>query len=718
MRAWRTWEVIEDGEEQTEPKKQIYLTTAHEENPDVKAGEFLEDELEVAHLGRIAAHKAKQVVLQKVREYEREHIHEKYREKVGTIISGIVRRRPDRKGAYLDLEGTEAFLPRSKMIPHEIFHPNDRTRALLEEVAEREKGPQLILSRSSEQFLYELLCLEIPEISQGIIGIKAIVRRPGQRSKVAVFTNEPHFDPVGACVGMRGSRVQTISNDLAGERIDVLLWDPDPLKFVINALNSEIVGITVDEAASSMEVVVREEHMTQIIGRNGQNVRLASQLTGWELDIIDEKTAQEREVTRCEESRNLLIEQLQIEPKVADILIREDYTSLEEIGYSPQEEMLQIGEFGPQLVERLRARAQDVLLTSAVDESQDANNLSVVPGIDDDIIESLKQQGVHSCTDLANQSVFDIELPQLEVEQTGQLILEARKIIDSMEASQAEEVAAEKPVAAAEEITITEQEPVAEEPAAAAEEITITEQEPVAEEPAAAAEEITITEQEAVAEEPVAATEEITILEQEPVAEEPVAAAEEITILEQEPVAEEPVAAAEEITILEQEPVADKPAADTKPPSKATKPPAKAPGQGHKAPGQGHKASEQGHKAPGQGHKAPEQGHKAPDRGHKAPGQGHKAPDRGHKAPEQGHKAPDRGHKAPGQGHKAPDLGHKAPGQSHKAPDRGHKAPGQGHKAPDRGHKAPGQSHKAPGQSHKEGLSQNNRQKSRRETPR
>ena len=590
MRAWRTWEVIEDGEEQTEPKKQIYLTTACKENTDIKAGEFLEDELEVAHLGRIAAHKAKQVVLQKVREYEREHIHEKYQEKVGTILSGIVRRRPDRKGAYLDLEGIEAFLPRSKMIPHEIFHPNDRTRALLEEVADREKGPQLILSRSSEQFLYELLCLEIPEIGQGVIGIKAIVRRPGQRSKVAVFTNEPHFDPVGACVGMRGSRVQTISNDLAGERIDVLLWDSDPLKYVINALNSEIVGITVDEAASSMEVVVREEHMTQIIGRNGQNVRLASQLTGWEIDIIDEKTAQEREDTRREESRDLLIEQLQIEPKVADILIREDYTSLEEIGYSPQEEMLQISEFGPQLVERLRARAQDVLLTSAVDESQDANNLSVVPGIDDDIIDALKQQGVHSCTDLANQSVFDIELPQLEVEQTGQLILEARKIIDSMEASQAEEVAAEKPVAAAEEMTITEQDPVAEEPIAAAEEMTITEQDPVAEEPVAAAEEMTIAEQDPVAEEPVAAAEEMTIAEQDPVAEEPVAvaeemtiteqdpvaeepvaAAEEMTITEQDPVAEEPVAAAEEMTITEQEPVAEKPAAATKPPAKAKK---------------------------------------------------------------------------------------------------------------------------------------------------
>ncbi len=478
MRAWRTWEVIEDGEEQNEPKKQIYLSTAREENPDIKAGEFLEDDLEVENLGRIAAHKAKQVVLQKVREYEREHIHEKYREKVGTIVSGIIRRRPDRKGAYLDLEGTEAFLPRSKMIPHEIFHPNDRTRALLEEVADREKGPQLILSRSSEQFLYELLRLEIPEIGQDVIDIKAIVRKPGQRSKVAVFTNEPHFDPVGACVGMRGSRVQTISNDLAGERIDVLLWDPDPLKFVINALNSEIIGITVDETANSMEVVVREEYMTQIIGRNGQNVLLASQLTGWNLDIIDEKTAQQREASRREESRQLLIDQLQIEPKVADILIREDYMSLEEIAYSPQEEMLQIGEFGAQLVERLRARAQDVLLSSAVDENQDANSLSAVPGIDDDIIEALKQQGVQSCSDLADQSVFDIELPQLDEEQRGQLILEARKIIDAMKDSQAEEAAA-----AAEEIAAAQQESVAGEPAAAeaAEKAASAVEEPLAE---------------------------------------------------------------------------------------------------------------------------------------------------------------------------------------------------------------------------------------------
>ena len=576
MRAWRTWEVIEDGEEQTEPKKQIYLTTAREENSGIKAGEFLEDELEVEHLGRIAAHKAKQVVLQKVREYEREHIHEKYREKVGTIVSGIIRRRPDRKGAYLDLEGTEAFLPRSKMIPHEIFHPNDRTRALLEEVADREKGPQLILSRSSEQFLYELLRLEIPEIGQDVIGIKAIVRKPGQRSKVAVFTNEPHFDPVGACVGMRGSRVQTISNDLAGERIDVLLWDPDPLKFVINALNSEIIGITVDEAANSMEVVVREEHMTQIIGRNGQNVRLASQLTGWDLDIIDEKTAQEREATRREESRDLLIEQLQIEPKVAEILIREDYTSLEEIVYSPQEEMLQIGEFGPQLVERLRARAQDVLLTSAVNESQDANNLSMVPGINDDIIEALKEQGVHSCADLADQSVFDIELPQLEVEQTGQLILEARKIIDSMEASQAEEAAAEEPGAAAEEIAIAEQEPGTEEPAtdtkppAKAPKIALAEQEPGTEEPA------TDTK-------PPAKAPKVALAEQEPGTEEPAtdtkppARAPKTALAEQEPGTEEPAtdtkppAKAPKTALAEQEPVAEGSATDTKPPARAPK---------------------------------------------------------------------------------------------------------------------------------------------------
>ena len=557
MRAWRTWEVLDDDEEQTEPKKQIYLSTAREENSKIEAGEFIEDDLEVEQLGRIAAHKAKQVVLQKVREYEREHIHEKYREKVGTIISGIIRRRPDRKGAYLDLEGTEAFLPRSKMIPHEIFHPNDRTRALLEEVADREKGPQLILSRSSEQFLYELLRLEIPEIGQSIIGIKAIVRKPGQRSKVAVFTNEPHFDPVGACVGMRGSRVQTISNDLAGERIDVLLWDSDPLKFVINALNSEIIGITVDEAANSMEVVVREENMTQIIGRNGQNVLLASQLTGWDLDIIDEKTAQEREDTRHEESRNLLIEQLQIEPKVADILIREDYTSLEEIGYSPQEEMLQIGEFGPQLVERLRARAQDVLLTSAVDESQNANNLSMVPGINDEIIEALKQQGIQNCSDLADQSVFDIELPQIEAEQQGELILEARKIVAAIEAAQEESVTTEEPVAAAEEITIAEQETLAEEPAAAAGDISIAEQETLAEEPAAAGD-ISIAEQETIAEEPAAAGD-ISIAEQETIAEEP-AAAGDISIAEQETIAEEP-AAAGDISITEQETIAEEPAA-------------------------------------------------------------------------------------------------------------------------------------------------------------
>ena len=457
-------------------KKQLYLATACEENPDIKVGEFIEDEIEVEQLGRIAAHKAKQVVLQKVREYEREHVHEKYREKVGTIISGVVRRRPDRKGAYLDLEGTEAFLPRSKMILHEIFHPNDRVRALLEEVAEREKGPQLILSRASEQFLYELLRLEIPEISQGIIGIKAIVRKPGQRSKVAVFTNEPQFDPVGACVGMRGSRVQTISNDLAGERIDVLLWDPDPLKFVINALNSEIIGITVDEATTSMEVVVREEHMTQIIGRNGQNVLLASQLTGWTLDIVDEKSAQEREAARRDESRQQLIEQLQIEPKVADILIREDYTSLEEIAYSPQEEMLQISEFGAQLVERLRARAQDVLLSSAVDENQDANHLSAVPGMDDDIIEALKQQGVFTCSDLADQSVFDIELPQLEAGQLGQLILEARKITDAAEAAESGGESAVEGTVAEEESNKAEQEPS--EGTVAEEESNKAEQEP------------------------------------------------------------------------------------------------------------------------------------------------------------------------------------------------------------------------------------------------
>jgi N utilization substance protein A len=433
-KTFRRWLVVPDETEEFLPDAQMRLSDARKTHPDSNLGEYLEEPLESVSFGRIAAQTAKQVIMQKVREAERAQIVEAYKNRKGELVSGVVKR-TERGGIILDLgNNVEAFISRDDMIPREAVRPGDRLRGYLRDVRAEPRGPQLFVSRTAPELLIELFKLEVPEIGAGLIEIKGAARDPGLRAKIGVKSNDARIDPVGACVGMRGSRVQAVSNELAGERVDIILWDENPAQYVINAMSpAEVISIVVDEETHSMDVAVAEDQLSQAIGRGGQNVRLASQLTGWELNVMTEAQASEKGETEAEALRKLFMEQLDVDEDVASILVQEGFSSIEEVAYVPAQEMLAIEEFDEQIVEELRNRAKDVLLTRAIvkeevlSKAAPAQDLLEMEGMDPELAAALAGRGVVTREDLAEQSVDDLlDIEGVDAERAGKLIMTAR----------------------------------------------------------------------------------------------------------------------------------------------------------------------------------------------------------------------------------------------------------------------------------------------------
>lgn len=433
--AFRRWHVLDDedpGFESTD--RQILLSYARLKNPDVQIGDYIEEQVEASSFGRIAAQTAKQVIVQKVREAERAKVVDQFNSRVGELVMGIVKR-AERSGVYVDLGGNaEAFVPREDMIPRESVRSGDRIRGYLREVRSEPRGPQLFLSRTAPQFLIELFKLEVPEVGQGVIEIVGAARDSGLRAKISVRSKDPRLDPVGACVGMRGSRVQSVSNELAGERIDIILWNENPAQYVINAMSpAEVVSIVVDEEKRSMDIAVSEEKLSQAIGRGGQNIRLASQLTGWELNVMNEGEAEAKSEQEARDLRQMFMTQLDVDEELAAILVQEGFSSIEEIAYVPPKELLEVEEFDEEIVEELRGRARDALLTQAIAKEEalsgakPSEELLAMDGMDADLAYELASRGVLTMEDLAEQSVDDLlEIESLDKDRAAALIMAAR----------------------------------------------------------------------------------------------------------------------------------------------------------------------------------------------------------------------------------------------------------------------------------------------------
>ncbi len=432
--TFRRWEVIEDDAEMEFPQRQMTESAAQYDNADLQLGSFYEEEMESVAFGRIAAQTAKQVIVQKVREAEREQVVDAYKDRVGELVSGIVKR-VERGNVYIDLGGNvEAMIPREHLIPREALRSGDRVRGYLYDVRSEIRGPQLFVTRTMPDFLVELFKLEVPEVGQGLIEILGASRDPGLRAKIAVKSNDSRIDPIGACVGMRGSRVQTVSNELSGERVDIILWDSNPAQFVINAMSpAEVVSIVVDEESNSMDIAVGDEQLSQAIGRGGQNVKLASELSSWTLNVMSESQAEEKIEGEQEEVQKLFMDQLDVDEEIAVILAQEGFSSIDEVAYVPASELLEIEEFDEEMVEELRGRARDVLLTRAiVDEEKVGDNtpaqeLLDLDGMTEDLAFALASKNITTLDDLAELSTDElIEIKDMSEEGAGKLIMAAR----------------------------------------------------------------------------------------------------------------------------------------------------------------------------------------------------------------------------------------------------------------------------------------------------
>lgn len=435
----RRWLVIADDKDDEEGDgglTKLTLSEAHARDPKLKVGEFLLEPMESVEFGRIAAQKAKQVIIQKVLEAERAQIVNAYKEKVGSLIMGTVKK-ITRDFIVMDLgANAEALLARNEMIPHEAMRVGDRVRAYLYDIhSDGMKPPQILISRTRPEMLIELFKIEVPEIGEELIEIRAAARDPGSRAKIAVKTNDGRIDPIGACVGMRGARVQAVSGELGGERIDIVLWDDNPAQLVINAMApAEVASIVVDEDSHTMDIAVKTEQLSQAIGRHGQNVRLASDLTGWTLNVMTEDDAKAKSEAEGEKVLNTFKEKLGVEAAVAEILVNEGFTSLEEIAYVPVQELLEIEGFDQELVNSLRERAKAALLTQAIAEEQaltvePAADLLEMEGMDKQTAYMLASKGVVTREDLAEQSVDDLlEIGEINEETAAKLIMTARKI--------------------------------------------------------------------------------------------------------------------------------------------------------------------------------------------------------------------------------------------------------------------------------------------------
>jgi N utilization substance protein A len=432
--TFRRWLVRGDEEVLESPDRELRLMDAVDIKPEIVVGEYIEEPMESVAFGRIAAQTAKQVIVQKVREAERAQVVEAYQGRVGELVTGIIKR-VERGNVYIDLgNNAEAFIPREDMIPREAARTGDRIRGYLKEVRAEARGPQLFVTRTAPAFLIELFKLEVPEVGQGLIEIKGAARDPGSRAKVAVKSNDSRIDPVGACVGMRGSRVQAVSNELSGERVDIVPWDDNPAQFVINAMSpAEVQSITMDEESKSMDIAVAEDNLSKAIGRGGQNVRLASQLSGWELNVMSEAQATQKTEAEAQTLQKLFMEQLDVDADVAAILVQEGFSSIEEIAYVPTAELLSIEEFDEGIVEELRGRARDVLLTQAiaseeqVGDAEPAEDLLNMQGMDKSLAYKLANHGIVTMENLAEQSVDELkEIEGLDEVKAAELIMTAR----------------------------------------------------------------------------------------------------------------------------------------------------------------------------------------------------------------------------------------------------------------------------------------------------
>jgi N utilization substance protein A len=434
--TFRRWLVFEDESTELEfPDRELRMIDAVDVEEDAEPGGYVEVPMESVEFGRIAAQTAKQVIVQKVREAEREQVVEEFEGREGEMLSGLVKR-VDRNGVYIDLGGNaEGFVPRENMVPREPVRPQDRIKALLLEVRSEPRGPQLFMTRTSPQFLVELFKIEVPEVGQGLIDILGAARDPGLRAKIAVKSNDSRIDAVGACVGMRGSRVQAVSNELAGERVDIILWNENAAQFVVNAMSpAEVVSIVVDEDSHSMDIAVEEDKLSQAIGRGGQNIRLASELSGWELNVMTAADAEQKSESEMKDLIGLFSKQLDVDEEVALILVQEGFSTIEEVAYVPAAELVEIEEFDEDIVDELRSRARDVLLTQAIvqeekiDEAEPAEDLLALEGMDKGLAFLLASKGVVTREDLAELATDDLlEINEMDEEKAAALIMKARE---------------------------------------------------------------------------------------------------------------------------------------------------------------------------------------------------------------------------------------------------------------------------------------------------
>jgi N utilization substance protein A len=429
----RRWLVVPD-DEMALLGTQFTTEEAIEKSAELKPGDVFEEEIENVGFGRIAAQTAKQVIVQRVRDAERAQVVEQYRNRVGELVAGTVKK-VTRDNVIVDLgNNAEGLLPRDQLVGRETFRVNDRVRAILQEISAETRGPQLMLSRSCSEMLIELFKIEVPEIAEEVIQIRAAARDPGSRAKIAVKTNDQRIDPVGACVGMRGSRVQAVSNELDNERVDIILWDDNPAQLVINAMSpAEVESIVVDEDSNTMEVAVAADNLAQAIGRSGQNVRLASELTGWTINVMSTEEAAEKHEAEAGEVIQMFVEQLDIDDEVAEILVEEGFTTLEEVAYVPLDEMTAIEGFDEDIAEELRARAKDALLTQAIASEEQlganepAEDLLEMEGMDRHLAYVLASRGVITMEDLAELGVDELtDIPDMTEERAGELIMTAR----------------------------------------------------------------------------------------------------------------------------------------------------------------------------------------------------------------------------------------------------------------------------------------------------
>ena len=430
--SFRRWEVLDDEDPEFEsPEKQILHSYAKARGLELEVGEFIEEPVDSIEFGRIAAQTAKQVIVQKIRHAERERVVDNFRDRMGQLILGTVKR-TDRRGVVLDLgDNAEALIPRDQMIPRENVRIGDRLRGLLKEIREDARGPQMIVSRTANEFLIELIKLEVPEIGQEMIEVMGCARDPGSRAKIAVQALMPNLDPIGACVGMRGSRIQTVTNELNNERVDIIPWDEDIARFIINAMQpAEVLSIVVDEEKKSMDIGVEEDKLSQAIGKGGQNVRLASELTGWILNVMSENEAEEKSIKEAQVIINFFSEQLDVDEEIAELLVDEGFTSLDEVAYIPIEEFLKIEDFDEEIIKELRSRARNALLTLelAGKGGKPTDDLLEMEGMNNALAELLASQGIYTMEDLAEQSVDELtEIEGIDDDEAATLIMTARE---------------------------------------------------------------------------------------------------------------------------------------------------------------------------------------------------------------------------------------------------------------------------------------------------